>query len=100
MLNYLLKVWNDELAAAAQIYSQNCREEFYPDSGSMISSFNMVGGNVVSYNTLKPDYVQLINDAWINELYLYNFESNTCIVNGSCTSYKQVKYGNIISVEV
>ena len=85
-----LKEWNKELAATAQLYSENCILDFNPQRDSSVLSFNKVGETFAASGSPTPNFTLIINRAWISGGTGYTYESNTCDSFGACTAYTQV----------
>ena len=93
-----LKVWNEELAAAAQFFSDKCKLGSNPDRNSSVPSFNSVGETVSVSGSSSISYANFINMAWIvRQITRYDFESNTCGgSSNACSDYIQVIPHNYI----
>lgn len=93
-----LQVWNEELAAAAQNFSLMCRLASNPDRASQVPSFQSVGENWTAAGTLgQPNFTTLVNIAWFNQRFMYNFTQNSCSTRDACLFYTQVYIMNIIA---
>ena len=84
-------MWSDDLAAAAEAFSLQCRQESNPDRAAQVPSFESVGENWSAVGTrAQPNYTTIITVAWFNRRSLYDFTENSCSTSGACSFYTQV----------
>ena len=86
-----LQQWDQDLAAFAQAYAENCTFEHSPSASRMdlVDDVSWVGENL--YITSAGLYEGVARDAiqsWYNEKSDYDYDSNTCMA--VCGHYTQV----------
>lgn len=90
---FCLQQWDENLAAFAQEYAENCTfaHSRSADRMNLVDGVSWVGENL--YITSAQFYEGVTKDAieaWYNEKSDYDYESNTCTPGRVCGHYTQV----------
>lgn len=90
---FCLQQWDQNLAAFAQAYAEDCTFAHSPSADRMglVDGVSWVGENL--YITSQHLYEGVAEDAiqaWYNEKSDYDYESNTCVPGRVCGHYTQV----------
>ena len=84
----LLQVWNEELAVAAQNYSNRCILDFNSNRFFEAPSFGSVGQTLAASTEMTPNFTTIIEEQWFDQRLDYTFADNSC--TDMCDAYTQV----------
>ena len=88
-----IQQWDQDLAEFAQQYADGCRfaHSSSADRMGLVDGFSWIGENLYVTSALEPDeVVDAAIQAWHDEIYDYDYESNTCESGRVCGHYTQV----------
>ncbi len=83
--------WNEELARVAQAHAASCSLSENTNRADNVS-FATVGENLSASNAGAPNYTRFVEMGWFSQRDNYDFQSNMCTTQDSCTDYIQVLY--------
>ena len=88
-----IQQWDQDLAEFAQQYADGCRfaHSSSADRMGLVDGFSWIGENLYVTSALEPDeVVDAAIQAWHDEIYDYDYESNSCESGRVCGHYTQV----------
>ncbi len=81
--------WNEELARVAQAHAASCSFSDNTNRADNVS-FATVGENLSASNAGTPNYTLFVEMGWFSQRDNYNYQTNMCTTQDSCTDYIQV----------
>ncbi len=93
--------WNDNLAAVAQTWADNCSFEHNPNRTTQYNGLSgestSVGENLFVTSSSSTDAYEAV-DAWAAEAADYDYGSNTCATGKVCGHYTQIVWRNSLEL--